>query len=47
MSTKVWADPPQSAPDSLNYSYQVSDKHRQTAGATFIAYVSRRPPRHD
>jgi len=29
--------------DSLNYSYQVTDKHRQNAGATFTDYVSRRP----
>ncbi|MCU1527105.1 MAG: hypothetical protein JWP75_868 [Frondihabitans sp.] len=28
--------------DSLNYSYQVTDKHRQNAGATFIDYVSKR-----
>ncbi|WP_259423516.1 hypothetical protein [Cnuibacter physcomitrellae] len=29
--------------DSLNYSYQVTDKHRQNTGATFADYVSRRP----
>lgn len=28
--------------DSLNYSYQVTDKHRQNAGATFIDYATRR-----
>lgn len=28
--------------DSLNYSYKVTEKHRQNAGAVFIDYVTRR-----
>lgn len=27
--------------DSLNYSYQVTDRHRQSAGATFLDYADR------
>ncbi|RFA11765.1 hypothetical protein B7R22_17905 [Subtercola boreus] len=29
--------------DALDYSYQVTDKHRRNAGTTFIDYVARRP----
>lgn len=33
--------------DSLNYSYQVTDKHRQNAGATYLDYAQRRStPEH-
>lgn len=31
--------------DSLNYSYQVTEKHRQNAGATYIDYASTRTRR--